>query len=168
MHRSGEKISIKNELSDIDKEVDREVVSDTNLLGAWSYNRNVSQDEIRLAVWNCRENKSLGPDGYTFEFFRIYWNIVVDEGCGVMHNQFRYFGVMVGECMSRHQAWEDTVLKLRSRLSNWKVKTLSIGGRLTILKSVLGASPLYNMSIFKSHDRWFCDLTGDGEFQVKE
>nr|GEW25391.1 RNA-directed DNA polymerase, eukaryota, reverse transcriptase zinc-binding domain protein [Tanacetum cinerariifolium] len=56
---------------------------------------------------------------------------------------------MVGECMSRHQAWDDTVLKLRSRLSNWEVKTLSIGGRLTLLKSVLGASPLYNMSIFK-------------------
>nr|GEY15258.1 zinc finger, CCHC-type [Tanacetum cinerariifolium] len=31
MHRSGEKNSIKNELSDIDKEVDRGVVSDTNL-----------------------------------------------------------------------------------------------------------------------------------------
>ncbi|GJS89128.1 RNA-directed DNA polymerase, eukaryota [Tanacetum coccineum] len=70
-------------------------------------------------------------------------------GCGVLHNQFRYLGVMVGECMSRHQAWDNTVLKLRSRLSNWKVKTLSIGGRLTLLKSVLGASPLYNMSIFK-------------------
>ncbi|GJR30073.1 RNA-directed DNA polymerase, eukaryota [Tanacetum coccineum] len=70
-------------------------------------------------------------------------------GCGVMLNQFRYLGVMVGKCMSRHQAWDDTVLKLRSRLSNWKVKTLSIGGRLTLLKSVLGASPLYNMSIFK-------------------
>ncbi|GKE23199.1 RNA-directed DNA polymerase, eukaryota [Tanacetum coccineum] len=56
---------------------------------------------------------------------------------------------MVGKCMSRHQAWDDTMLKLRSRLSNWKVKTLSIGGRLTLLKSVFDASPLYNMSIFK-------------------
>ncbi|GKC56538.1 RNA-directed DNA polymerase, eukaryota [Tanacetum coccineum] len=70
-------------------------------------------------------------------------------GCAVMHNQFRYLGVMVGECMSRHKAWADTVLKLRSRLSNWKVKNLSIGGRLTLLKSVLGASLLYNISIFK-------------------
>nr|GEY71683.1 RNA-directed DNA polymerase, eukaryota [Tanacetum cinerariifolium] len=70
-------------------------------------------------------------------------------GCAAMQSQFRYLGVMVGECMSRHKAWTDTVLKLRSRLCNWKVKTLSIGGRLTILKSVLGASPLYNMSIYK-------------------
>nr|GEX27840.1 RNA-directed DNA polymerase, eukaryota [Tanacetum cinerariifolium] len=53
------------------------------------------------------------------------------------------------ECMSRHNAWASTVDKLRSRLSKWKVKTLSIGGRLTLLKAVLGASPLYNMSIFK-------------------
>nr|GEX25723.1 RNA-directed DNA polymerase, eukaryota [Tanacetum cinerariifolium] len=35
-------------------------------------------------------------------------------------------------------------------MSKWKVKTLSIGGRLTLLKSVLGASPLYSMSIFKA------------------
>ncbi|GJY21359.1 RNA-directed DNA polymerase, eukaryota [Tanacetum coccineum] len=67
----------------------------------------------------------------------------------IMQNKFRYLGVMVGECMSRHKAWDDVVLKLRTRLSKWKAKTLSIGGRLTLLKSVLGASPLYTMSIFK-------------------
>ncbi|GKB53206.1 RNA-directed DNA polymerase, eukaryota [Tanacetum coccineum] len=58
-------------------------------------------------------------------------------------------GVMIGDCMSRKHAWGEMVQKLHSRLSNWKVKTLSIGGRLTLLKSVLGASPLYNMSIYK-------------------
>ncbi|GJS55258.1 hypothetical protein Tco_0628620 [Tanacetum coccineum] len=57
---------------------------------------------------------------------------------------------MVGGNMSRHKAWEDVVLKLRSRLSKWKVKTLFIGGRLMLLKTVLGASPFYNMSIFKA------------------
>ncbi|GKC43775.1 RNA-directed DNA polymerase, eukaryota, partial [Tanacetum coccineum] len=40
-------------------------------------------------------------------------------------------------------AWENTIQKLHSRLSKWKVKTLSVGGRLTLLKSVLGSSPLY-------------------------
>nr|GEU58809.1 RNA-directed DNA polymerase, eukaryota [Tanacetum cinerariifolium] len=71
-------------------------------------------------------------------------------GCSIMQNQFRYLGVLVGACMSRKKAWDDIVTKLRSRLSKWKVKTLSIGGRLTLLKSVLGASPLYSMSIFKA------------------
>ncbi|GJT75071.1 RNA-directed DNA polymerase, eukaryota [Tanacetum coccineum] len=74
----------------------------------------------------------------------------VEIGCMVLNHQFRYLGVMVGEPMSRRSAWDDTVNKIRSRLSNWKVKTLSIGGRLTLLKSVLGASPLYYMSIFKT------------------
>nr|GEW04585.1 RNA-directed DNA polymerase, eukaryota [Tanacetum cinerariifolium] len=52
--------------------------------------------------------------------------------------------------MSRCKAWSDIVSKLRSRLFKWKTKTLSIGGRLTLLKSVLDASPLYCMSIFKA------------------
>nr|GEX08084.1 transposon TX1 putative 149 kDa protein [Tanacetum cinerariifolium] len=217
--------------------------------------RIVSRDEIRMAVWNCGNNKSPRPDGYNFEFFKKYWgfigpdfceavehffvhgafskgcnssfialipkvmdaklvtdfrpisiigcvykvvtkimasrlalvisNIVSNTqvvevgifkgirlnsslslsrlfyaddaliigvgvlrsdietatssiGCFIMGNQFRYLGVMVGGNMSRHKAWADVVFKLRSRLSKWKAKTLSIGGRLTLLKSVLG------------------------------
>nr|GEX69257.1 RNA-directed DNA polymerase, eukaryota, reverse transcriptase zinc-binding domain protein [Tanacetum cinerariifolium] len=36
--------------------------------------RLVTRDEIRRAVWSCGENKSPGPDGFTFEFFRRYWD----------------------------------------------------------------------------------------------
>ncbi|GJS14990.1 RNA-directed DNA polymerase, eukaryota [Tanacetum coccineum] len=64
-------------------------------------------------------------------------------------NDMLFKGVMVGDCMSQKLAWAETVQKLHSRLSNWKVKMQSIGGRLTLLKSVLGASPLYNMLIYK-------------------
>nr|GEW42455.1 RNA-directed DNA polymerase, eukaryota [Tanacetum cinerariifolium] len=70
-------------------------------------------------------------------------------GCTVMQTPFRYLGVMVGDCMARKSAWSDIVHKLHHRLSKWKVKILYIGGRLTLLKSVLGATPLYNMSIYK-------------------
>nr|GEZ04378.1 RNA-directed DNA polymerase, eukaryota [Tanacetum cinerariifolium] len=70
-------------------------------------------------------------------------------GYTVMQTPFRYLGVMVGGCMARKSSWSDIVHKSHHRLSKWKVKTLSIGGRLTLLKSILGATPLYNMSIYK-------------------
>nr|GEZ10451.1 RNA-directed DNA polymerase, eukaryota [Tanacetum cinerariifolium] len=43
-------------------------------------------------------------------------------GCSIMNSQFRYLGVMVGENMSHHKAWDNVILKLRSRLSKWKSK----------------------------------------------
>ncbi|GJX93157.1 RNA-directed DNA polymerase, eukaryota [Tanacetum coccineum] len=35
----------------------------------------ISRDEVRNVVWGCGENKSPGPDGFTFEFFRKFWDI---------------------------------------------------------------------------------------------
>ncbi|GKA62641.1 RNA-directed DNA polymerase, eukaryota [Tanacetum coccineum] len=70
-------------------------------------------------------------------------------GCAVLQTPFKYLGISVGNQMSRKSAWENTIQKLHSWLSKWKVKTLSVGGRLTLLKSVLGSSPLYNMLIYK-------------------
>nr|GEU94359.1 RNA-directed DNA polymerase, eukaryota [Tanacetum cinerariifolium] len=39
--------------------------------------------------------------------------------------------------------------KIKKRLSNWKMNMLSIRGRLTLVKSVLGYMPLYQFSLFK-------------------
>ncbi|GJR86161.1 RNA-directed DNA polymerase, eukaryota [Tanacetum coccineum] len=70
-------------------------------------------------------------------------------GCSVMKAPFKYLGVMIGGNTLKTDFWGDIVRKLNSRMSKWKLKTLSIGGRLTLLKSVLGATPIYNMSLFK-------------------
>nr|GEW04278.1 hypothetical protein [Tanacetum cinerariifolium] len=70
-------------------------------------------------------------------------------GCCTLMAPFLYLGVKVGGSMSRIKAWDKIEAKLHSRLSKWKMKTLSSRGRLTLLKSVLGSSPIYYMSIYK-------------------
>ncbi|GJW52155.1 RNA-directed DNA polymerase, eukaryota, reverse transcriptase zinc-binding domain protein [Tanacetum coccineum] len=70
-------------------------------------------------------------------------------GCLVLKTPFTYLGTKVGGNMSRKQAWKEVVDKVLSRLSRWKMKLLSIGGRLTLLKSVLGSMLIFHMSIFK-------------------
>ncbi|GJW21128.1 nuclear pore complex protein NUP93A [Tanacetum coccineum] len=62
---------------------------------------------------------------------------------------FTYLGVKVGASTSKCSSWEEILDKISSRLSKWKIKTLSIGGRLTLIKSVLTSLPLYHMSIYK-------------------
>nr|GEV90718.1 RNA-directed DNA polymerase, eukaryota [Tanacetum cinerariifolium] len=177
-------------------------------------NKRRAQLEIKAAVWACGANKSSGPYGYTFEFFRRYWDIIGSDFCAAVdwffvsgsfprgcnasfialipkvtdaksrkvqalifkvdfakaYDSVRWDflldvlqsfgfgsrwcswirGVTVSDQMSHHSAWHNIIQKVRSRLSKWKVKTLSIGGHLTLLKSVLGAVPLYSMSIYKA------------------
>ncbi|GJQ90748.1 hypothetical protein Tco_0001887 [Tanacetum coccineum] len=50
----------------------------------------------------------------------------------------RYTWGYGGGWMTRHKLGDDVILIASIGLSKWKAKTLSIGGRLTLLKSVLG------------------------------
>nr|GEV45238.1 nucleotide-binding alpha-beta plait domain-containing protein [Tanacetum cinerariifolium] len=199
----------------------------------------VTNVEIKKAVWECGTEKASGLDGFTFGFYRHYWylihndvyaairpisligslykiiakilanrlvgvlDIIVSEvqsafivdrqildvsfilnevlqwssglrfnmskskiigvhvdservnraamklGCLVLKTHFTYLGSIVGGNMSRKQSWIETVDKIKKRLSKWKMNTLSIGGRLTLIKSVLGSTPLYHFSLFK-------------------
>ena len=70
-------------------------------------------------------------------------------GCLILKIPFLYLGTKVGRSMSCVHEWKEVVDKVRSRLSRWKMNMLSIGGRLTLLKSVLGSTPIFHMSIFK-------------------
>nr|GEW51342.1 RNA-directed DNA polymerase, eukaryota [Tanacetum cinerariifolium] len=70
-------------------------------------------------------------------------------GCGILDLPFSYLWSNVGGNMARIQSWKEVGDSLVKRLSKWKMKSLSIGGRLTLLKSILGSIPIYHMSIFK-------------------
>nr|GEV26396.1 RNA-directed DNA polymerase, eukaryota [Tanacetum cinerariifolium] len=70
-------------------------------------------------------------------------------GCATFVVPFSYLGVKVGGRMERINLWDDVVSKVTSWLSKWKLKMLSIGGWLTLIKSILTSIPLYQMSSFK-------------------
>ncbi|GJR44479.1 RNA-directed DNA polymerase, eukaryota [Tanacetum coccineum] len=53
----------------------------------------------------------------------------VKLGCLVLKAPFLYLGSYVGGDMHRLQSWEDIVDRVRRRLSKWKMKMLSIGGK---------------------------------------
>nr|GEW00665.1 putative ribonuclease H-like domain-containing protein [Tanacetum cinerariifolium] len=57
---------------------------------------------------------------------------------------------LMGISMDSNKVKHDAAkIGMHTRLSKWKLKTIYIGGRLTLLKSVLDAIPIYLMSIFK-------------------
>ncbi|KAL4585721.1 hypothetical protein LXL04_010345 [Taraxacum kok-saghyz] len=71
-------------------------------------------------------------------------------GCSFLKTPFSYLGVTVGGNMCRVASWTDIIRKVTAKLSDWKAKTFSIGGRLTLVKAMLGALPTYFMSIYKA------------------
>ncbi|GKB29454.1 hypothetical protein Tco_0868855 [Tanacetum coccineum] len=38
--------------------------------------REVSKEEVKRAVWDCGTDKAPGPDGFTFGFYRRFWNLI--------------------------------------------------------------------------------------------
>ncbi|KAL7602873.1 hypothetical protein Lser_V15G17522 [Lactuca serriola] len=52
--------------------------------------------------------------------------------------------------MNHIKNWQLIVDRFNSKLSTWKAKTLSFGGRFTLINSVLGNIPTYYLSLFKA------------------
>jgi len=63
---------------------------------------------------------------------------------------FVYLGLPVGGKAHRLDFWKPLVLCIDSRLSGWKSKHLSLGGRLVLLKYVMSSLPVYALSFFKA------------------
>ena len=51
--------------------------------------------------------------------------------------------------MARIKGWQVIIDRFKRHLASWKVKLLSIGGKLTLLKFVLGSLGIFFLSIFR-------------------
>ncbi|GKB15937.1 putative RNA-directed DNA polymerase [Tanacetum coccineum] len=71
-------------------------------------------------------------------------------GCLASQLPFTYLGLSISANMSRCFNWNPLIERFHKRLSKWKSKTLSIGGRLTLTKSILGSLGVYYFSTFKA------------------
>nr|KAJ0210298.1 hypothetical protein LSAT_V11C400163940 [Lactuca sativa] len=63
---------------------------------------------------------------------------------------FSYLGLPIGANMKLTRNWNPIVEKFRAKLSLLEARSLSFGGKLTLVKSVLSSFPLYYFSNFKA------------------
>ncbi|KAM0007813.1 putative RNA-directed DNA polymerase [Helianthus debilis subsp. tardiflorus] len=71
-------------------------------------------------------------------------------GCTRGSFPFKYLGLQVGANMNLIKNWDPVVETFRKRLSIWKANTLSFGGRITLIRSVLNALPTFYFSLYKA------------------
>ncbi|XP_019429666.1 PREDICTED: uncharacterized protein LOC109337200 [Lupinus angustifolius] len=143
----------------------------------------IEVEEIKEAIWSCDGDKSPGPNGYNFTFFKKFGNLprgcnasfivlipkkkspqglndfrpisligsiqkiiskllaarikkAVDKlYCAVGSIPFNFLGIPVGANPKRLSTWSPIIDSFQKKLSLWKHKLISCGGRVTLLKS---------------------------------
>lgn len=64
-----------------------------------------------------------------------------------------YLGVPIGKGKIAKRSWLSLIDRIDRKLDGWKVRSLSLGGRLIFLNVVLSAMPLYQQSVTKLGSR---------------
>ncbi|GJX76965.1 putative RNA-directed DNA polymerase [Tanacetum coccineum] len=125
---------------------------DTIIFGGWSRENacnlmNILKcfEEVAGLKINLTKSKiyGVGVEGGELDRMACYMR------CSVSTFPFTYLGLPIGVNMRRTSAWNGVVDRFKSRLSGWKEKSMSLGGRLKLVKSVLGSLPLYYFSMFR-------------------
>ena len=69
-------------------------------------------------------------------------------GCGQGSFPFRYLGIPMHFRKLSNKHWSTVEERFQKKVSSWKGKLLSSGGRLVLINSVLSSLPMYMMSFF--------------------
>jgi len=70
-------------------------------------------------------------------------------GCVIGKYPFRYLGLPMNTRKLNNKDWKAIEERIEKRLSGWKGKLLSVGGRLVLINSVLSSLPMFMMSFFE-------------------
>ncbi|GKU93781.1 hypothetical protein SLEP1_g7347 [Rubroshorea leprosula] len=70
--------------------------------------------------------------------------------CATGKVPFKYLGVLIGSNPRRMSTWAPVIEIMKRRLSNWKRDSLSFGGRMILLNSVLSSILVYYFSTLKA------------------
>lgn len=62
---------------------------------------------------------------------------------------FNFLGIPIEANHGNRILWNYVVKNLKSRLAVWKSRFLSIGGRITLINTVINSIPIYYLSFFK-------------------
>ena len=69
--------------------------------------------------------------------------------CRQMKLHFKYLGMVIEGNPRRVSFWDQVTAKVKSRLSRWKGRLLSMNGRVCLIKNVIIALHLLCLSFFK-------------------
>ncbi|KAJ0599393.1 putative RNA-directed DNA polymerase [Helianthus annuus] len=78
--------------------------------------------------------------------------------CQVGSLPFKHLGLQIGANMHLVKHWKPGVDTFKNRLLVWKSNTLSYGGRITLIKSVLNSLPTRYFSLFKASSQVLREL----------
>ncbi|KAL4578043.1 hypothetical protein LXL04_014158 [Taraxacum kok-saghyz] len=112
-----------------------------------------ADDALFIGEWNEQNIKNLARILRCFHVasgLKVNFNKsrATPLGCEPSSLPFTYLGVPVGANMNLKKFWKPVIDKFQSKLSSWKAQNLSLGGRLTLTKNVLGSLPSYYFSLF--------------------
>ena len=68
-------------------------------------------------------------------------------GCGVGSLPTSYLGLPLGANHKALGVWDSVEERFRKRLASWKIQYISMGGRLTLIRSILSSLPIYYLSL---------------------
>nr|GEU34439.1 reverse transcriptase domain, reverse transcriptase zinc-binding domain protein [Tanacetum cinerariifolium] len=124
---------------------------DALFIGEWSHNNIKSLVAILDCFYqvsglkiNYHKSKLFGV-GVPFEEVTLMASIT---GCNALVSPFNYLGLPIDCNMALVKSWDPIYDKFSKRLSKWKASLISIGGRATLITSVLGAIGTYFFSLF--------------------